>query len=382
VQASLVLFAVFAATVANTTVFATLGLYGRGVGLSELEVGLVFASSGLLFFLTSSRWGRLSDRVGRAPMMAAGLAATALSLFLFASLYVSGGTFLALLSARAIYGMLAGSVQPAATAWMADHTPTDRRASAVALVGAAVGIASVAGPVLAAAVTGFGLPAPVILGGVLAVIAATTTLVGVREARASPGPSAPIATIDGLAPYLLVGAAMVAGFAALQPTTAFFVQDRFGLATAEAIRYASLASAAFAACSFVVQAFIVRRLPSPRRLLMTGLAICMIAVGGSLAASTPEALIAAFGVLGAGYGFAQSGLAAGASILGGKHRQGLVAGRLQAAMAAAWIAGALVGTALYPLSVLAPLFVAGAAMALALGFAYAGVSPATSQIRR
>lgn len=115
---------------------------------------------------------------------------------------------------------------------------------------------------------------------------------------------------------------------------------------------------------------------------MTGLAICMIAVGGSLAASTPETLIAAFGVLGAGYGFAQSGLAAGASILGGKHRQGLVAGRLQAAMAAAWIAGALVGTALYPLSVLAPLFVAGAAMVLALGFAYAGVSPATSQIRR
>jgi hypothetical protein len=46
VQATLVLFAVFAATVANTTVFATLGLYGRSVGLSELEVGLVFASSG------------------------------------------------------------------------------------------------------------------------------------------------------------------------------------------------------------------------------------------------------------------------------------------------------------------------------------------------
>ena len=381
-QATLVLFAVFAATVANTTVFATLGLYGRSVGLSELEVGLVFASSGLLFFLTSSRWGRLSDRVGRAPMMAAGLAATALSLFLFAGLYVSGGTFLALLSARAIYGMLAGSVQPAATAWMADHTPTDRRASAVALVGAAVGIASVAGPVLAAAVTGFGLPAPVTLGGVLAVIAATTTLIGVREARASPGPSAPIATIDGLAPYLLVAATMVVGFGALQPTTAFFVQDRFGLATAEAIREASLASADFAACSFVVQAFIVRRLPSPRRLLMTGLAICMIAVGGSLAASTPETLIAAFGVLGAGYGLAQSGFAAGASILGGKHQQGLVAGRLQAAMAAAWIAGALVGTALCPLSVFAPLFVAGAAMVLALGFAYAGVSPVTSQIRR
>ena len=133
-QATLVLFAVFAATVANTTVFATLGLYGRGVGLSELEVGLVFASSRAAVLPDLVALG-----VGRAPMMAA-------------------------------------------------------------------------------AVIGFGLPAPVLVGGILAVIAAT--LIGVREARASPGPSAPIATIDGLAPYLLVAATMVVGFGALQPTTA------------------------------------------------------------------------------------------------------------------------------------------------------------------
>jgi len=136
VQATIVLFAVFAATVGNATVFATLGLFGRGVGLSEFEVGAIFASSGFLFFLTSSHWGRLSDRLGRTPMMAAGLAATAASLFLFAGLYVAGGTFLALLLARTIYGVLAGGIQPAAIAWMAGHTPPGRRASGVALVGA------------------------------------------------------------------------------------------------------------------------------------------------------------------------------------------------------------------------------------------------------
>jgi predicted MFS family arabinose efflux permease len=383
VQASIVLFAVFAATVANTTVFATLGLYGRSVGLSELEVGLVFASSGLLFFLTSSRWGRLSDRLGRAPMMAAGLAATALSLFLFTGLYVTGGTFVALLSARAIYGLLAGSIQPAATAWMADHTPTDRRAAGVALVGASVGIASIAGSVLAAAVIGFGFSVPVVLGGGLAALAAATTLLGVRDARPSVGPPVPTAVIDGLAPYLLVGFSMVVGFGALQPTTAFFVQDRFGLATADAIRQTSFASASAAACTFVAQAFLVRRLPwPPRHLLTAGLAFCLLAIGGCLAALTPEVLVASFGLLGAGYGLAQAGLVGGASVLGGKHRQGQVAGKLQAAMSAAWIVGALGGTALYPLSILAPLLVAAAAMTLALGFAYAGVSPATSQIRR
>ena len=49
----------------NATVFATLGLFGRGIGLTELEVGAIFASSAMLFFLTSSHWGRLSDRIGR-----------------------------------------------------------------------------------------------------------------------------------------------------------------------------------------------------------------------------------------------------------------------------------------------------------------------------
>jgi MFS family permease len=383
VQAPIVLFAVFAATVANTTVFATLGLYGRSVGLSELEVGLVFASSGLLFFLTSSRWGRLSDRLGRAPMMAAGLAAAALSLAVFAGLYVTDGTFTALLSARAIYGLLAGSIQPAATAWMADHTPTERRAAGVALVGASVGVASIAGSVLAAAVIGFGLAAPVVLGSALAALAAVTTLLGVRDARPNAGPSVPAAAIDGLTPYLLVSFAMVAAFGALQPTTAFFVQDRFGLATASAIRQASLASAGFAACSFMVQAFVVRRLPwLPHRLLTVGLAICLLAIGVTLAAPTAEILITAYGLLGIGYGLAQAGLTGGASILGGKHRQGQVAGKMQAAMSAAWIVGALGGTALYPLSVLSPLLVAGAAMMLALCLTYAGVSSATSQIRR
>ncbi|HSH99759.1 MAG TPA: hypothetical protein VLA02_04085, partial [Reyranella sp.] len=135
--------------------------------------------------------------------------------------------------------------------------------------------------------------------------------------------------------------------------------------------------------SFVVQAFIVRRLAAkPRSLLVGGLALCLLGIGGSLLAQASAWLTAAFLVLGAGYGFAQSGLSATASLLGEEHRQGQLAGRLQAVMSAAWIAGALGGAALYPLSIAAPLYVAAAAMALALCLSYAGVSAATTQIRR
>lgn len=374
-HAAIVLFAVFAATVGNASVTATLGLYGRGVGLSEFEVGAIFASSALLFFLTSAHWGRLSDRAGRARMMAAGVAATAVSLCLFAGLYGTGGTFLALLLARGPYGLFAGSIQPAAAAWMADHTPAERRAAGVALVGAAVGIASIVGPLLAASLVGFGLTVPVAVGAAVVAVAAAMAFFGLPDTPSPSDAAAADTTVEGLRPFLLVGFTMVLGFGGLQATMAFYVQDCFGLATAEAVRQASVASASFSAISFVVQGFVIRRLSwPPRRLLTVGLVLCLLGIAVNLAASAAAGLIVGYAILGGGYGLAQSGLTAAVSVLAGRQRQGLVAGHLQATMAAAWIVGPLAGTALYPLAVSAPLLLAAGGLALAL--------VATSQIRR
>lgn len=250
---------------------------------------------------------------------------------------------------------------------MADHTPADRRTAGIARIGAAVGAAGMAGPVLTASVVGYGLSVPVAAGGVLAAVAAGAVLLLLRDAPIAPNAGTASAPIAGLAPYLSIGFAMVLGFGALQATTAFYVQDRFTLATAAAVRQTSLASAGFAITSFVVQAFVVRRLSlSPRRLLAVGLALCLAGTGVSLAAPTTEALMVGFGIMGAGYGLAQSGLTAAVSVLGGKQRQGQVAGRLQAAMSVAWIVGALGAGALYPSAIASPLLLAAAGLALAL----------------
>ena len=99
---------------------------------------------------------------------------TALSLFLFAGLYSATGRDASsrLLLARALYGLLAGSIQPAATACMAD---TRCRAAGgrpwrwSALPSAS---ASIAGPLFAAAVAWLWPRAPVVAAGVLAALAA------------------------------------------------------------------------------------------------------------------------------------------------------------------------------------------------------------------
>ena len=366
-QVAIVLFAVFTATMANGAVFATLGLFGRELGIGEFEVGAIFASSGVLFFLTASSWGRLSDRFGRMWVMAAGLVATAISLALFAAFYAAllPYAFLGLLAARIVYGLFAGGIQPAATAWMVDATPREQRQAGIGVVGAAVSVGSVLGPAFVAMLVGRGLAWPVAATAILVALSALA-VTGVRE---GPRPAAITqvegASVDGLAAYALLAFVIVLGFGALQPTTAFYVQDRFGLETEAAIRATGFASAAFAAGAFLVQAFGVRVLALGTRDMMTlGLVLCLAGIAGALVARGPNILIAAFTVLGIGYGLVQAGLMIDAARLGGEHRQGLVAGRLHAAMAAGWIAGALSGTALYGLSIRAPLLIAGAALAL------------------
>ena len=165
VQAAIVLFAVFAATVANATVFATLGLFGRGVGLGRAR-GRRRSSPrrALLFFLTSSHWGRLSDRVGRAPVMVAGLAANgAVAVPVRWPLLCDRPERSCRTAAgarRSTACLRAASSRRPPPGHGRPSPPADKRAAGVALVGASVGIASIAGPILTAALIGFGLSGP------------------------------------------------------------------------------------------------------------------------------------------------------------------------------------------------------------------------------
>lgn len=362
-------------TMANATVFATVGLFGRGVGLSEFQVGTIFVSSAVLFLLTSACWGILADRWGRRPIIVVGLAATTVSLFLFAGIADAGGelavvlpTFVALLGARIVYGLLAAGTQPAAVAAMADVTSAETRSAGVARVGAAIGLGSIAGPLSVAGLIDLGVAAPLVAGGLLSSLAAILVVAGLREKARAPSaePRSTTNPSTRLRPFLALAFVMHFAFAALQPTNAFYIQDHLGIDMTRAMRLAGLVSAAFAACSFVVQAFVIARLGmAPRRLLGVGLALCLGGLVVCLLAVSYEALLAGFGLLGIGFGFAQPGLMAGASLAAGE-RQAEAAGLLQAAMSAAWIVGALAGAGIYGLSIAGPLALAALAILGAL----------------
>lgn len=120
-------------------------LYRGQYGLSELMVTVVFATYGLASVLALLVAGRLSDSVGRRPLLLAGLALSALS----AATFLAADGVEYLLVGRALSGLSAGIFTGTATATLLDLSPARarRRATLVATV-ANMGALGV-GPLLA-----------------------------------------------------------------------------------------------------------------------------------------------------------------------------------------------------------------------------------------
>lgn len=122
-------------------------IYHRELGLGSLMVTVVFATYAVGVLAALMLFGRLSDLVGRKPVLLPGLALAAASSLVF----LVPNSVPALLVGRLLSGLSAGIFTGVATATIVDLAPADGRARA-ALVAAAVNMLGLgAGPVLAGA---------------------------------------------------------------------------------------------------------------------------------------------------------------------------------------------------------------------------------------
>lgn len=122
---------------------------------SETAIGVLVASFSLMQFLFAPWWGRLSDRIGRRPVLLLGLAASAISYVLFA---LANGYWLLLLS-RLLAGGIGATVN-VAQAYLADVTPAKDRSRAMGMIGVAFGLGFIIGPAIAAATSRAGAVVP------------------------------------------------------------------------------------------------------------------------------------------------------------------------------------------------------------------------------
>ena len=117
--------------------------YAKSFDTSPATLGFLLAAYPAFQFIFSPIWGRLSDRVGRKPVMLATILGSAGALALLGL----SESLLGLFVGRILGGIFGANIS-VATAYVADVTPEDERTRWMGMVGACYGIGFVLGPAL------------------------------------------------------------------------------------------------------------------------------------------------------------------------------------------------------------------------------------------
>ncbi len=138
-------------------------------GLAKDQTSYVYGILATLYsvmqFLFAPILGSLSDRFGRRPVILIALFGAGLDYFLLAWAPTLGWLFLG----RILAGITAANIS-AATAYIADVSPPEKRAANFGMVGAAFGIGFVLGPLLGGWLGDYGLRIPFIVAGAVTLV--------------------------------------------------------------------------------------------------------------------------------------------------------------------------------------------------------------------
>ena len=358
-----------------------LPLYARRLGAGPEAIGLLLAAYSAAQLLCAPLLGRLSDRVGRKPVLVVALAGTAAASVLTGM----AGSLWLLFVARVLDGASGGSVavaQAAATDVVGRHD----RARVLGLLGAAYGVGFVLGPAIGGLAALGSARLPFFVAGAIAGANALAALRRLPEThpRAAPVSSAPLVPGDRRAPgegggagalrRIAVPAALtvlvVGAFSAFEATFPLFGHHRlgFGLAATGAV------FAGVGVVSAGVQGLLVRPLVhrfGDAAALRAGLACEAVGLALLSGVHTRAALVAPLVLVTAGQGLCTPTLAALVAGRVGDADRGGALGAQQGGAALARIVGPALGGACYGLlGAGAPLLggglVVGGALALSL----------------
>lgn len=121
----------------------------KEAGGGDFEAAAIFSVFSACSLLSAPLWGRLSDQIGRKPVMIISVLATVISYLWLAN----ADTQLAIFLSRAFAGFTAGWLATS-QAFVADVTTSEDRAKGMGMLGAAFGIGFTIGPAIGATAVG------------------------------------------------------------------------------------------------------------------------------------------------------------------------------------------------------------------------------------
>lgn len=363
-----------------------LPFYAETFGASAFVVGMLTTVFSLMQFLFAPLWGRLSDVIGRRPVILLGLAGSALSYLIFGL-----ATSLTTLFVARLLAGVAGANIPTAQAFIADTTTPANRAKGMGMIGAAFGLGFIFGPALGGFLSRWGYAAPAFFAAALSLANLVAGLFLLPESlpperrslarrmgrveafrRAVARPRLPI--------VLLVFFLIITAFASFEAMFPLFAEARFGFGPSTIGYLFAWVGLVLALVQGMLVGRIVKRL-GEHRLVPAALAVV---AGGLLAiAVVPDVplLAAATGILAAGMGLQSPSMMSVISQLADPADQGATLGVSQSLASLGRVIGPLWGGWIYDaFGHTMPFFTASGLMVVALVLsvvAFHGFRPAS-----
>lgn len=137
---------------------------------SEFVYGILVSSYSFMQFVFAPWWGKMSDNIGRRPVIMIGLTGTIIGFFLLTISFSLIPTIEMIFLARIVGGIFTSATLPTSQAYIADSTTGKNRAQGFGILGAVFGLGFTFGPAIGGILAIFGYWVPALFATFLAIM--------------------------------------------------------------------------------------------------------------------------------------------------------------------------------------------------------------------
>lgn len=306
-------------------VIPILPYYGREFGADATTLGWLMAVYSLMQFLVAPLWGRLSDRIGRRPVLLLSLVGTGLAQILLGLAPRFSNPLFWLFFARTFAGICAANIS-VAYAYVTDVTTPENRARGMGLIGAGFGLGFIVGPAIGGLLSRWGYDIPMFAAAALTATNLALAWFKLREPISSTEQreksrlqrrwgltqARELLSVPAISRPVLLFLLVTIAITQMEAIFALFMADRFGFGAEKA----GVLLASMGLVMAFVQGGLIGRV-SPRvgeiRLIAGGTAVSAIALMLFALAESPAGVLAALTLMALSHGFVQPSLSSLAS---------------------------------------------------------------------